>query len=119
MSRFVPLRLLVFSFCLVVLIAGRPSGLAAQEKAPKVPAETQLVTGAIASPEMLPRLLAMKAELLEKNIAALEPQLTGSGEDLARSEKTLQGLRLAVASLKATLALGTRPGPRVEELLGT
>jgi potassium efflux system protein len=110
------------SVCLMVLLSGWPSPSASQGKAQGRPVEApeaNLVSGAVASPEHLPKLLAAKAQLAEQNLAALEAQLPGAREDLARAEKNLRGLRVAVASLKATLALQKLPGPRVEELLGS
>ena len=116
MPGIVSLRSLL-SFCLTFSLATVSPGLAQPATAPPARLE-QLATAAI-SPEALPKVLADGATGLEGKLKALEGRLADSQRQLAERENDLKDLRLAVASLRATLAVSKPPLTEVQELVAS
>ncbi len=115
-----PVSLSLRSFllpCLIFLLAAVAPGLAQPATAPPARLE-QLATAAI-SPEALPKVLAEGATGLESKLKALEGRLADSQRQLAERENDLKDLRLAVASLRATLAVSKPPLTEVQELVAS
>jgi potassium efflux system protein len=106
-------RRLLTAVLLVVLLAA--SGAAAQEQM-----GAQGGTGAtIASPQALPQALTQGAAALNKQIETLQTQLRNRSGQLAGAQEDLQKLQIAVASIKAALALKQAPLPQVFSFLVT
>ncbi|MCX5893196.1 MAG: hypothetical protein NTW80_09535, partial [Deltaproteobacteria bacterium] len=71
------------------------------------------------SPESLPKVLAEGAATLQGRIKSLSARLTDSQQQLSRTENNLKNLQIAVASLRAALAVEKAPLTQVQELLAT
>jgi len=105
---------LSISFCLIFLLAAVSPGLA--QPAATTPARLEQLAAAI-SPEALPKVLAEGATDLEGKIKALEGRLADSQRQLAERGSGLKDLQLAVASLRAALAVTKPPLTEVQELV--
>ncbi len=68
------------------------------------------------SPEALPRILAAGAAALEKQMGELRSRVAESGEKLARAQGDGHDLEIAVASVRASLAVRQLPLSQVQEL---
>jgi potassium-dependent mechanosensitive channel len=106
------LRWLIFFLWLVPALTG---GAAAQgtSGAPVV------VEAPAFSPEALPKILQEGAAALEREIRDLRPRLSLASEKLTQAGEELNELQIALASLKAVLAVKKPSLAQVEELLAT
>ena len=115
-----PVSLSLRSFllpCLIFLLAALAPGLA--QPATTTPARLEHLAAAAISPEALPMILAEGATGLESKIKALEARLADSQRQLAERGGDLKDLQLAVASLRAALAVTKPPLTQVQELLAS
>ncbi len=110
------LRLLGF-LGLILFLPGLSAPLA-QEK-PGAPGAPKRMEAPFSSPEALPRILAEGAAALEESLGAWQSRVAESGEELVKAREDLTNLQVAVASVKASLAVKKPPLSQVQELLAT
>ena len=97
-----------------VIVAGFltfPGPVRAQAVQPEKPEK------GIASPQTLPRRFKQNIAPLQENLKTWESRVPAAAADLAQTQKELDNLQVAVASLKATMVLQRLPLLQVEELL--
>ncbi|MBU4356085.1 MAG: mechanosensitive ion channel [Proteobacteria bacterium] len=80
-------------------------------------APTEKPEKGIASPQTLPRGFEQGIAQLQEQLKAWESRVPVAAADLAQTQKELDNLQVAVASLKATMVLQRLPLLQVEELL--
>jgi len=81
------------------------------------PLRGEQLTASASSPEALPKVLADGAATLQRKIEPLSARLRRSQEQLAQTQQDLKDLQIAVASLRAALAVEQPPLTQVQELL--
>jgi small-conductance mechanosensitive channel len=104
----------VYRLMAAVIVAGVlvfPGSILAQ------PAPPEKLEKGIASPETLPRGFEQSIAQLQENLKAWKSRVPVAAADLAQTQKELDNLQVAVAVLKATMALQRLPLPQVEALL--
>lgn len=113
MSHFSPLRLLILGWLILLLsvlpATGGPEKLNGPEKSEHLEASVDL-------PEALPKVLAEGAVATEKQISDLNSRVAATGEILAETRINLKELQVAVAFIKATLAVKKLPLSQVQDL---
>ena len=112
MSRkYAPYRLMV-----ALIVAGFlafPGSVRAQAAPPEKPEK------GIASPDTLPRGFEQSIVQLQESLKKWESRVPAAEADLAQTQKELDNLQVAVASVKATMVLKKVPMLEVEELLAS
>jgi small-conductance mechanosensitive channel len=104
----------VYRLMAAVIVAGVlafPGSILAQ------PAPPEKLEKGIASPETLPRGFEQSIAQLQENLKGWKSRVPVAAADLAQTQKELDNLQVAVAVLKATMALQRLPLPQVEALL--
>jgi potassium efflux system protein len=71
----------------------------------------------VASPQTLPRGFKQNIAQLQENLKTWESRVPAAAADLAQTQKELDNLQVAVASVKATMVLQRLPLLQVQELL--
>ena len=97
-----------------VIVAGFlafPGPVRAQAAPPEKPEK------GIASPQTLPRGFEHSIAQLQENLKAWESRVPAAAADVAQTQKELDQLQVAVASVKATMVLERLPLLQVQELL--
>jgi hypothetical protein len=88
-----------------------PGTVSAQAAAPEKPEK------GIASPQSLPRGFEYSIDQLQKNLEVWKSRVPAAAADLAQTQKELDHLQVAVASVKASMVLERLPLLQVQELL--
>jgi len=107
--KYAPYRVMV-----AVIVAGLltfPWSVRAQ------PAPPEKAEKGIASPETLPRGFEHSIEQLREKLKAWKSRVPVAAADLAQTQKELDNLQVAVASVKATMVLQKLPLLQVQELM--
>ena len=107
--KYAPYRLMA-----AVIVAGFlafPGPVRAQAVPPEKPEK------GIASPQTLPRGFEQSIAQLQENLKTWESRVPAAAADLAQTQKELDNLQVAVASVKATMVLQRLPLLQVQELL--
>ncbi len=107
--KYAPYRLMVA--VIVAACLAFPWSVRAQAAPPEKPEK------GIASPETLSRGFEHSIAQLQENLKAWESRVPGAAASLAQTQKELDNLQVAVASLKATMVLQRLPLLQVQELL--
>ncbi|MFI5332078.1 MAG: hypothetical protein ACHQ2F_13745, partial [Desulfobaccales bacterium] len=110
--RSFPALVLIFLLSAVSTCLAQPGGAQAT---PRV----EQVAAAALSPESLPKVLAEGAVNLQSKIKPLAARLADSQQRLGQAQNDLKNLQIAVASLRAALAVEKPPMTQVQELLAT
>jgi potassium efflux system protein len=110
-----PLRFRCFLTAVLLLVLFPASEAAAQKQ---IGAQSG-AEATIASPQALPQVLAQGAEALTRQIGELRTQLSDRADQLASAQEDSQKLKIAVASIKAALAVREAPLPQVFGFLVT
>ncbi len=103
-----------YRLMVAVIVAGClafPGSVRAQAAPPEKPEK------GIASPQTLPRGFEQSIAQLQENLKTWESRVPVAAADLAQTQKELDSLQVAVASVKATMALARLPLLQVQELL--
>ena len=109
--KYAPYRLMV-----ALIVAGFlafPGSVRAQAVPPEKPEK------GIASPQTLPRGFEQSIAQLQENLKTWESRVPAAEADLAQTQKELDNLQVAVASVKATMVLQRLPLLQVQELLAS
>jgi len=107
--KYPPYRLMVA--VIVAACLAFPGSVRAQAAPPEKPEK------GIASPQTLPRGFEQSIEQLRETLKAWKSRVPVAAADLAQTQKELDNLQVAVASLKATMVLQRLPLLQVQELL--
>ena len=107
--KYAPYRLMV---AVIVAACLALPGLARAQAAPPEKPEKGM-----ASPETLSRGFEQSIAQLQENLKAWESRVPGAAASLAQTQKELDNLQVAVATLKATMVLQRLPLLQVQELL--
>lgn len=110
--RLVPALVLIFSLAAASLCPAQPGGAPA-------PTRVEQLAAAALSPESLPKVLAEGAVNLQGKIKPLAARLADSQQQRNKTQNDLKNLQIAVASLRAALAVEKPPLTQVQELLAT
>ena len=108
------LKYALYRLMVAVIVAGFlafPGSVRAQAAPPEKPEK------GIASPETLPRGFEQSIAQLQENLKTWESRVPAAEADLAQTQKELDNLQVAVASVKATMVLQKLPLLQVQELL--
>ena len=111
-----PLKGIAYRFIMALALVGflvSPWPVRAQAVHPEKP------EGGIASPQALPQGFEQGIAWLQESLKAWESRVGAATTELARTQKELENLQVAVASLKATMILQKLPLPQVQALLVT
>jgi potassium-dependent mechanosensitive channel len=111
-----PLKGISYRFMMALALVGflvSPWPVLAQAVHPEKP------EGGIASPQALPQIFEQGIAWLQESLKAWESRVEAATTELARTQKELEDLQVAVASLKATMILQKLPLPQVQALLAT
>ncbi len=103
---------------LIFLISAASPG-PAQPAGTPAPTRVEQLAAAALSPESLPKVLAAGAANLQSLIKPLATRLAVSQQQLGQAQNDLKNLQIAVASLRAALAVEKPPMTQVQELLAT
>jgi small-conductance mechanosensitive channel len=96
---------------IVVGVLTFPGPLRAQAVQPEKPEK------GVASPRTLPRGFEQSTAQLQENLKTWESRVPAAAADLAQTQKEVDNLQVAVASVKATMVLQRLPLLQVQELL--
>lgn len=111
-----PLKGISYRFMMALALVGvlvSPWPVRAQTVHPEKP------EGGIASPQALPQGFEQGIALLQESLKAWESRVGAATAELARTQKELENLQVAVASAKATMVLQKLPLLQVQALLAT